>query len=155
MDEYQQLIARLGLELNVPDMTPDEDGYLMLQIDEQIVHMQVDADADALILYAILHQVESDRQLEIYARLLTANTFWHETGGATLSIDAASSHVLICRSLSLRVLDEPTLETALARFTDTVNHWETWLTAANAGGAIYPGNDQPGFPIPVAAIALA
>ncbi|MFY0478486.1 type III secretion system chaperone [Achromobacter marplatensis] len=155
MSDYEKLIAKLGKALNMPDMAPDEDGYLMLKVDDQFVHMQLDAEADEIILYAILQEVEPDRQLEIYARLLTANTFWKETGGATLSIDEASGRVLLGRVLPLRSLDEVEFDVALGRFTDTVTHWEGWLEAANAGGEIYAHERLAGMGIRPAALGTA
>ena len=133
------VVAGLGAGLAIPDMEADEDGYVALDVDGYIIHLQDDAGAGAIVLYAVLQEIEDARLLEVCARLLTANAFWRETGGATLALDEASGHVLLCRAVPLVGLDLAALETALGNFADAAAHWSRWLDVVNDGGPLYEG----------------
>lgn len=137
MHTFRELVAQLGAGLAIPDMEADEDGYVALDMDGHIIHLQEDAGAGAIVLYAVLQEIEEARLLEVCARLLTANAFWRETSGATLALDEASGHVLLCRAEHLSGLDLAELEAALGNFADAVAHWSRWLDSVNEGGALY------------------
>lgn len=141
MQTFKELVAQLGAGLAMPDLEPDEDGYVALEMDGHIIHLQDDAGAAAIVLYSVLQEIEPARLLEVCARLLTANAFWRETGGATLSLDEASGHVLLCRTVSLHGLELAGLEAALGSFADTTMHWSRWLEAVNEGGTLYEGEE--------------
>ncbi|CUR67706.1 type III secretion system chaperone [Pseudomonas aeruginosa] len=143
MHTFRELVAQLGAGLAIPDMEADEDGYVALDMDGHIIHLQEDAGAGVIVLYAVLQEIEEARLLEVCARLLTANAFWRETGGATLALDEVTGHVLLCRAVALNGLDMAGLETALGDFADAAAHWAGWLASVNDGGALY---DEDGGP---------
>ena len=56
MHTFRELVAGLGAGLAIPDMEADEDGYVALDVDGYIIHLQDDAGAGAIVLYAVLQE---------------------------------------------------------------------------------------------------
>ena len=73
------------------DLTPDDTGYLALVVDAQCtVQLQCTDDGRHATLFAVIGQPTSEAVARLAPRLLAANLFWQDTGGATLGHDPVS-----------------------------------------------------------------
>ena len=67
MHTFRELVAQLGAGLAIPDMEADEDGYVALDMDGHIIHLQEDAGAGVIVLYAVLQEIERPKGKETAA----------------------------------------------------------------------------------------
>gem|GEM_PF-728946 len=84
------------------DLTPDDTGYLALVVDAQCtVQLQCTDDGRHATLFAVIGQPTSEAVARLAPRLLAANLFWQDTGGATLGHDPVSGRLLLARALAI------------------------------------------------------
>ena len=62
LSAFQALVAELGQSLGAPDLSAGDDGYVGLKIDEIDIHIQYEAEGDAVVLFARLQEIEPDRR---------------------------------------------------------------------------------------------
>lgn len=139
---FQALIGELGQSLGAPDMSAGEDGYVGLKIDDFDVHVQYDAEDDAVVLFARLPEVDPDRQAAIYGMLLAANLFWQGTRGATFSADFDTGRVFLADRRQRAALDVASLSTWVEGFVDVAAHWQERIASANDGGPLRADGDK-------------
>lgn len=128
MDTLSNHLHALGATLGLPALTLDAQGLRSIALDQQhIVHLQADALAQEVVLYAVVGQL-SPHSVGMAEILLRANRFWRGTGGATLSLDDnASPRVILARRLSLVALTPAQFSDAFTGFVDQLHHWADQL----------------------------
>ncbi|WP_276807891.1 type III secretion system chaperone [Castellaniella defragrans] len=136
LSSYQALIAELGGTLGMADMAAGEDGYVGLVIDDHEIHLQHEADDDAVILFARLPEADPDRRDAVYAMLLAANVFWQGTRGATFSADFDTGRVFLADRRALAALDAESLSVWIEQFANVAAHWRRRIEDANDGGPL-------------------
>jgi Tir chaperone protein (CesT) family len=136
MQSFQILVRSFGLHLGLPDLTTDEDGYVALTFDEQELHLQYEEDANRVMIFTRLGEVEVDRTAEIYGMLLEANLFWRGTRGATFSVDPDPGIVFLADRQAEDGMTAETLSAWLEGFLNTATYWKNRLDVANAGGSL-------------------
>ncbi len=136
ISSFQGLIADLGQSLNMADMAADEDGYVGLVVDGHEIHIQYEADEDAVILFTRLQEADPDRRDAIYALLLAANMFWQGTRGATFSIDFHTGRIFLAGRRALSNLGLDTVSEWIEGFADVAAYWRSRIEAANDGGPL-------------------
>ena len=149
LSAFQALIAELGQSLGAPDLSAGDDGYVGLKIDEIDIHIQYEAEGDAVVLFARLQEIEPDRRDAIYSMLLAANLFWSGTQGATFSADFNTGRVFLADRRPRAALDPEALTGWIERFADVAGHWHGRIDAASEGGPLVDGvarGDTGGFP---------
>jgi hypothetical protein len=147
---FKALVSELGAGLGVPAMAADDDGYVALTFDDMELHLQHEADADEIVVFTRLGEVEIDRAAEIYGMLLGANLFWQGTRGATFSVEPDLGVVFLADRQPAGGMALERLNEWLEHFLDTTDYWRKRLAAANAGGPLIdvevPGGDSPAPP---------
>ncbi|KAB0607345.1 type III secretion system chaperone [Castellaniella defragrans] len=136
LSSYQALIAELGQTLGMADMAAGEDGYVGLMIDGHEIHLQHEAEDDAVILFARLPEADPDRRDAIYAMLLAANVFWQGTRGATLGADFDTGRVFLADRRPRTGLDAESLSVWIEQFANVAAHWRQRIEDANDGGPL-------------------
>ncbi len=81
--------GNFGQSIGLAEATPDADGYCAMSFDELVVHFQY--DADDVVIFSRLGEVDEDRVEGIYGMLLAANMFWQGTKGGTISVEPDSA----------------------------------------------------------------
>lgn len=144
---FQVLVGEFGERLGAPEIAADEEGYIALTFDDTELHLQYEADADQVVAFTRLGEVEVDRTAEIYGMLLGANLFWQGTRGATFSVEPDLGVVFLADRQPRGGTTVDRLNEWLEGFLDTATYWKKRLAAANAGGPLIdpeiPTGDEP------------
>jgi len=124
----KELGAANGLEIEL-----DENGACTLELSNGCVMLlQERADLDELDFVATLGPVPEDVRAEVFTELLSANFYWRETLGATLSWNADIEEVVLIYPLPLAGATLESVETVFTRFADLQSAWSERLAKAIA-----------------------
>ena len=126
---FGELIDRLGEKLGVE--IEDAGGAVALQIDGETVILQ-HADDDLVLLRADLGEIPPDRRDALASAALGGNFLYRGTGGATLAVNPADSHLHLQKYNWLGRLDADKALDMLSRFADTVVSWKKIVREASA-----------------------
>jgi hypothetical protein len=130
MDASASLLQRLGQSLGLDSLAPDSDGSCSVTFDGAVtVEFRPDHANSALILFSALAQLSPGQRTALAPRLLEANLFWQDTGGATLGVSAAGLAILCLRE-PLAALDLTRLRQVLEIFLNSAETWRHFLDRA-------------------------
>lgn len=125
----EQWIAELGRHYNIENLRLNEQGILALAIGDGLsVHMQAIAATETLVFYASVVVMSDPLSPDLLISMLQANRFWHETGGATLSLDDHTPpRAILAQSVRFQDLDTPRLIEAFENFAGALQAMHEWL----------------------------
>lgn len=124
LDLLKSLVKELGQVIQLPDLTPDEDGYCCLSFDEKItVHIQLDKDTNNLTFFTEVGKIEDAHKLYVYEQLLEANVFWLGTHGATLGVNTTTLMANLGYQEPIQNLDFQRFQQLLEGFVNTAESW--------------------------------
>ena len=110
----KEIGARNGLEIEL-----DENGACTLELDDgRVVLLQERADVNELDFVSPLGPVPEETRPDVFTELLSANFYWRETFGATLSWNADLEEVVLIYPLPLADATSGSVETVFMRFMD-------------------------------------
>ena len=125
--------AKSGLEIAL-----DENGACTLELaDGRVLLLQERADLNELDFVATLGPVPEEVRASVFTELLSANFYWKETFGATLSWNADLEEVVLIYPLPLADATSELVETVFRQFIDLQATWSARLAgriAAEQGG---------------------
>ena len=134
----KEIGARNGLEIEL-----DENGACTLELDDgRVVLLQERADVNELDFVSPLGPVPEDARPDVFTELLSANFYWRETFGATLSWNADLEEVVLIYPLPLADATSGSVETVFMRFMDLQAAWAERLAKAGERGM---GNGERGM----------
>ena len=82
---FSSLLAALARELDLPGIeTRDGDSSCLLGIDDFEVSLRC-LSTDQVMIFTVVAPLPARKRDELYASLLDANTFFHQTQGFTLA----------------------------------------------------------------------
>ena len=137
----QELLQELGTILGIKPAFGNAETCRLLFDDDAV---DFEAADETLFLIAEVGPVPVEGREAVYARLLAANLFGAQTGGATLGLDPDKERVILHRALPLPC-DYAPFEAALERFVKSLRYWKEWLAlAASAPAAPVKENLVPG-----------
>ena len=119
-----KLSSKLGVEIE------DAGGAVAIQIDGETVIVQL-ADDDLVLLRADLGEIPPDRRDALASAALEGNFLYRGTGGATLAVNPADSHLHLQKYNWLGRLDADKALDMLSRFADTVVYWKRFVREAS------------------------
>lgn len=134
LDTFKSLLSAFGNGIGLPELEPDAEGYVALGFDELPVHLQYDAEEDAVVAFCRIGTIDEDRREGILAWLMGANLFWQATRGATLAVEPIGDMVFVQQRIELPRTEPARFEAWLGTFVDVAEHWKGRLAAVNAGG---------------------
>lgn len=135
-----QWVSDLGRHYDIADLRLNDQGIMALSIGDGLsVHMQAIADTRTVVFYASVVQMNEPLRPELLVSMLQANRFWHETGGATLSLDDRQPpRAILAQPLRFQDLDSPKLIEAFENFAGALQAMNEWLAretqATGSGG---------------------
>ncbi len=139
LNNYRALLTKLGENVGLPDLAPDEDNYCCLGFDDKIiVHLQYNEENEVLMLFGQLGEIKEEWAEQLYPRILKANMFWQGTGGATLGVDDETREIMMSYQIGIRFLDFPKFQELLEGFINTAELWINTLEAVQSGQEILP-----------------
>ena len=142
IDTFRLLIREFADALNAAWISADEQGYAEFSFEGLHVCLQYEGEADEIVLFGRVGEIEEDRREDIFEMLLGANLFWPLTKGATFSILPSINRVILADKRLLSTLVSgaegggPVLLNAwIEAFLDIAHYWRGRLQTANGGGS--------------------
>ena len=107
---FAELLDGLSQVIGLPDLRPDESGYLCLMMEEgHALQFQLNPHTGELTMFSSLGQLGSEHRPAVNDHLLSANLFWRGTGGATIGVDPEDHEVIIAQRLPIDRLESAAL----------------------------------------------
>lgn len=122
MSLFSDLIRDFGQIIGLQDLTPDNDNECVLEIDNKIVTLSGQGE-DSLLLYATVGTLPEKNREGAYARLLSGNYFFAETGGATLAANPATGDIQLLYGVTLPGTDAGTLSRIMENYLERLEYW--------------------------------
>ena len=123
MREIEEILKGIG-ERNGLEILLDENGACALELsDGRVVLLQERADVNELDFVATLGSVPDEARAEVFAELLSANFYWNETFGATISWNADLEEAVLIYPLPLAGAKPESVETIFSRFVELQAAW--------------------------------
>lgn len=133
------LLSHLSAALGLRELTFNADGVCALAIADRLsVHILADPNRGEFLLFAVAASLPSDPSADQLRYLLEANRFWHETGGATLSLDDQEPpRVILAQRLAWSPPDAARFVQNFEHFVGYLDEWrdrlaEAWQPLADA-----------------------
>ncbi|MEJ0017899.1 MAG: type III secretion system chaperone [Acetobacteraceae bacterium] len=102
------LLRDFGAGIGLPQLSPDEQGYCCLRIGEEItISLQYEPEAQNLVLFARLCQIDETASEAANEMMLAGNMFWGQTRGATLAVEPVERIVFLLAKEAVVSLDLP------------------------------------------------
>ena len=115
----KEIGGKHGLEMNL-----DENGACTLELaDGRVMLIQERADLDELDFVATLGPVPEETRAAVFTELLSANFYWNDTYGATISWNADLEEAVIMYPLHLVDATAESVETVFNRFLELQSAW--------------------------------
>ena len=115
----KEIGGKHGLEMNL-----DENGACTLELaDGRVMLIQERADLDELDFVATLGPVPEEARAAVFTELLSANFYWNDTYGATISWNADLEEAVIMYPLHLVDATAESVETVFNRFIELQSAW--------------------------------
>ena len=127
MGNLAMALKELG-EKNGFDIALDDNGACTLELaDGRAFCLQERANVNELDFVAILGEVPEDVRAYVFTELLSANFYWQETLGATLSWNADLEQVVLIYPFPLAEATSASLESIFTRFLELQAAWKDRL----------------------------
>ena len=122
-ETLKEIGARNGLEIAL-----DESRSCTLELsDGRVMLLQERADLNELDFVAALGPVPDEIRADVFTELLSANFYWKETFGATISWNADLEEAVIIYPLSLSDATPKSVEAIFTRFVELQAAWAARL----------------------------
>ena len=146
--DAKQILKEIGAK-NGLEMALDENGACTLELaDGRVMLIQERADLDELDFVATLGPVPEEARAAVFTELLSANFYWNDTYGATISWNADLEEAVIMYPLRLDDATAESIETVFNRFLELQSAWAERLAAllseaqSDDGGAQYEDDEE-------------
>lgn len=127
MENLALALKELGEKIGF-DIELDGNGACTLMLaDERPLCIQERANLNELDFVSLLGEVPEDVRAAVFADLLSANFYWQETLGATLSWNADLEQVALIYPFPLADATPGTLESIFTRFLELQAAWKDRL----------------------------
>jgi len=121
-------------------MTVDENGSAAFEFEDSFrVGIEAPGDSEVVHLYAVIADIPADdtEKLSLFTRLLTANQFGEQTGGAMFAIHEGTNSILLCYNVLVANTESQDFENTLGNFIETAERYvgnlsDTPETASNS-----------------------
>lgn len=134
---FSSLLAALARELDLPGIeTRDGDSSCLLGIDDFEVSLRC-LSTDQVMIFTVVAPLPSRKRDELYAALLDANTFFHQTQGFTLAA-REDTGVTLQGTLPLAALTDTNVGTWVSNFVNVAEHWQERCLACDDAAADAP-----------------
>lgn len=134
---FSSLLAALARELDLPGIeTRDGDPSCLLGIDDFEVSLRC-LSAEQVMIFTVVAPLPARKRDELYAALLDANTFFHQTQGFTLAA-REDTGVPLQGTLPLAALTDTNVGTWVGNFVNVAEHWQERCLACDEAAADTP-----------------
>jgi len=85
-------------------------------------------DSRNILCFSLLGQPHESAVKATYIELLEANSFWMETGGATIGMQRNSGEIIMCSKISLDNLNATSFSKFVDNFSDIAHYWKKMIS---------------------------
>ena len=124
-EAFTSLLRALAPALGLPEITQQEDSSCLLVIDDFEVSLRHLPGSDAVMMFTVVAPLPEKGRETLYAALLDANTFFHETQGFTLAA-RQDTGVTLQGVMPMRVLDGGNIAAWVQNFVDIAEEWQSF-----------------------------
>ncbi len=118
-----EVMQALATALGTPELQLDARGCARLRVDDAI-DINFEASGEHLVhVYCTLGSIPTGNKERVYERLLTANLFCAETGGATVAIDREFGEIVLCMDIGNHGWTGELIQSRVQRFMDAALAW--------------------------------
>lgn len=122
-EQFGQLMREFGTSIGLADLTPNDEGLVILAFDESlVVHFGARVDRGELALSTALGSVDPDSRAQLFAALLSENFFPAEDD-FYFAWDSQDEAVLLTGKTPLTALSVEVLGAWLLRFLNQAKSW--------------------------------
>lgn len=138
------VLQALATALAAPGLEFDAHGCARLRVDDRIDVNFERSEGHLIHVYCTLGPLPTDRREAVFQRLLTANLFGAETGGATLAIDTEFNEVVLCTDVGNHGWTAELLASRVERFVEAALAWQARFAdlASTTGDDLAQANFQ-------------
>jgi len=138
--DINPLLEKLGQDIGLPGLALDDTQLCTLRFDGQdIIVIEVPQPGNRAYIYSMLFTIPEHGKEAFYERLLEANLFGKETGGASFSCNVKTREVFLTRSLDLEELSYDAFKVALEELLQCIEYWRE----QHEQGQLLGGKEQP------------
>ncbi|NBU89563.1 MAG: CesT family type III secretion system chaperone, partial [Betaproteobacteria bacterium] len=120
---FNLMLAEFGERLGIGPLTFDDDQTAAIAFSEDLIVL-LSLEEDALLTYAKVGTA-LDGNAEFAEALLSANLFWEDTRGATVSLEPFSRAILLAlRTPADSIASPQVLESHLEAFAELAQEWQ-------------------------------
>ena len=123
--ELKELMVEFGKRCGGGDFAPDEEGIVMIGLDDMIVKIREVPELGMIVTYAEICEEPPEDTGDLAKAMLQANYLFRGTAGAALAQDAETGMYYLNRSDDMKTLDGDSFFAMIERFTDTLEVWRT------------------------------
>ena len=130
-EKFDQLLQEFGAHVGIEHLRTSDEGVCTLSIDGRLLlNFLVNPNDGTLIVWCLLGEVSPADRSDKLAALLRANLFWHETGGATLSLMPDSDDAVLAIRYPLADIDAERLQAITEQMVEQAEHFMNMLERA-------------------------
>jgi hypothetical protein len=142
-----ELLEELGQTIGLPDLRPDDSGYVCLLMEEaHALQLQLNPHTGELTMFSSLGHLASEHRATVNDHLLSANLFWQGTAGATIGVDPEDHEVIIAQRLLVDRLESQAFVAAIEEFAKLCDGWRNYL--ADLDQLLGQPAEQTALPLP-------
>ncbi|HJD96400.1 type III secretion system chaperone [Mailhella massiliensis] len=125
-EAFTSLLHALAPALGLPEVTvQEEDSSCLLVIDDFEVSLRYLPGSDLVMMFTVVVPLPEKNREALYAALLDANTFFHETQGFTLAA-REDTGVTLQGVMPMRVLDGGNIASWVQNFVAIAESWQSF-----------------------------
>ena len=127
----EQLISNFGKMLTLPDLKFDEtsNSCILLFDDDLVLNVEYDEEGERLVFSIFLCTIPEENCEALLRTLLSANLYWSQTRGATLSLEQATNGIILAYARNVLEMDGTMLETIVENLLNQAEIWRKRIKA--------------------------
>ena len=145
--EANELIESLGARVGV-ELSLDDAGVCAIEADGLPVAINYLPEIGQIVLLGDIGTPPPERLEGLYKTLLAANHMFAGTGGSTLSLDAESGRIELCRAVHIALSDADSFYGEVENFVNTAHSWRGVVADYREAAAESSAHDSPGAEAP-------
>ena len=147
----EQLLAELGDTLTLSELKLDEatSSCILLFEGNLVLNIEFDDGSGRLLFSSYLGELPGEGAEPLLRELMSANLYWHRTGGATLGLEEGTGGVILSQAHEVGELDRPAFEKAVETFVNQAEKWSARMASqelvadGQAAPAVQAGHANP------------
>ncbi len=124
-DMFEQLINELGVTLGIENLSQDEFGIIMLEVDKSLpLYLTFSEERESVLLSAELATVPADSPASVFRTLLAAQLFEQGTGGGHFALDDENGIITFHLEFKLNDSSTSLFNDVLENFINLCSDWQ-------------------------------